>query len=82
MHKILETLGMERAFRAVGCILTDYIGIPQEDLGCDVTDRDLRYARRILYIVKYRGNMGHYNKKSGDSGQCRRLHNCFRNDQN
>ena len=68
LHKILEALGMERAFRAVGCILTDYIGMPQEDLGCDVADRDRRYAQRLLDIVKYRGNMGHYNKKSGDSG--------------
>lgn len=68
LHDMLKTLGMERAFRAVGCILTDCLGMPEQDLGCDLTDKDRRYARCLLDIVKYRGNMGHYNKMSGSSG--------------
>lgn len=68
LHGMLKVLGMERAFRAVACILTEYLGMPQEDLGFALTDRDRRYARRLLGIVKYRGNMGHYHKRSGDSG--------------
>lgn len=68
MHEILRNLGMERAFRAVGCILTDCLGMPKEDLRYMLTEKDRRYAQRILDIVRYRGNMGHYNKKSGDSG--------------
>ena len=68
LHEMLRTLGMERAFQAVGCILTDSLGMPSEDLGFIPTDRDRRYARHILDIVKYRGNMGHYNKKNGFSG--------------
>ena len=68
LHGILRTLGMERAFRAVGCILTESLGMPQQDLGYALTEKDRRYARRIMDIVKYRGNMGHYNKKSGFSG--------------
>ncbi len=68
LHGMLRTLGMERAFRAVGCILTDSLGMPRQDLGYELTDSDRRYANRIFAIVKYRGNMGHYNKKSGSSG--------------
>lgn len=68
LHKILRTLDMERAFRAVGCILTDSLGMPPQDLGYALTEKDRRYARRLLNIVKHCGNMGHYNKKSGDSG--------------
>ena len=68
LHEMLRTLGMERAFRAVGCILTDSLGMPLEDLGYELTDKDRRYARRIFAIVRYRGNMGHYNKKYGFSG--------------
>ena len=72
LHEMLLTLGVERAFRAVSCILTDGIGLPPSDLDFEPTDKDRRYARRIFDIVMYRGNMGHYNKKSGDSGW---LHN-------
>ena len=68
LHEMLDTLGMERAFRAVGCILTDQLGMPPEDLGYELTEKDRRYARRLLDIVKFRGNMGHYNKMSGSSG--------------
>ena len=72
LRKILRTLGLERAFRAIGSILTDSLGMPSEDLGYELVDKDRRYARRIFSIVRYRGNMGHYNKKSSDSGW---LHN-------
>lgn len=68
MHEILRTLDMERAFRAVGCILTDSLGMPAQDLGYQLTEKDRRYANRIFNIVRYRGNMGHYNKKNGFSG--------------
>lgn len=68
MHEILRTLGMEQAFRAVGCILTDSLGMPAQDLGYQLTEKDRRYANRIFNIVRYRGNMGHYNKKNGFSG--------------
>jgi len=68
LHEILRIFGMERAFRAVGCILTDYLGMPKQELGYELTERDRRYAKRIFAIVRYRGNMGHYNKTSGSSG--------------
>ena len=68
LRGMLRTLGMERAFRAVGCILTESLGMPAEDLGYALSDKDRRYAQRLFAIVRYRGNMGHYNKRYGFSG--------------
>lgn len=66
MH--LKTLGLERAYKACGCILIDCLGLPKEDLGYTLSDADRKYGERILDVVMYRGNMGHYNKQSGFSG--------------
>ena len=68
LHEMLRALGMERAFRAIGWIMTDSLGMPKQDLGYELTDKDCRYAQRIIDIVRYRGNMGHYNRMSGYSG--------------
>lgn len=68
MREVLKRLGMERAYRAVGCILTDSLGMPEKDLGCQLTEHDRRFARRIYGIVRYRGNLGHYNIRNMDSG--------------
>ena len=64
----LEMLGMQMAYRACGSILTEYLGLPEEELGCHITKSDKRYGRKILDVVLYRGNMGHYNKRSGFRG--------------
>lgn len=64
----LRMLGMLRAYRACGSILTDYLGLPEDELGCRTTKSDKRYGRKILDVVLYRGNMGHYNKRSGFRG--------------
>lgn len=68
LMKHLHALGMEKAFYACGTILVDYLGLPQEELGYEPTSKDRKYATRILRVVFYRGNMGHYNKKNGFSG--------------
>ena len=64
----LKALGMERAYRACGSILIEYLGLPQEDLGYTLSDVDRKYGERILDVVIYRGNMGHYNKRNGFRG--------------
>jgi len=61
MRNILKKTGMEKAFRAIGCILTDYLGLPTQDVGYDLTERDRKYTKRILDFVRLRGNMGSYN---------------------
>lgn len=64
----LKTFGMERAYRACGSILVDYLGLPEKELGYTLLDSDRRYGKRILDVVFYRGNMGHSNKRNGFKG--------------
>ncbi len=64
----LKVLGMERAYRACGAILVDKLGLPAEEFTYQLNDSDRKYAERILNVVEYRGNMGHYNLKGGSHG--------------
>lgn len=68
LRQHLKTLDMERAFRACGSIVVHQLGLPAEEFPFPLTDRDEFYGKKILSIVFYRGNMGHYNKKSGFHG--------------
>lgn len=68
LQNYLKALGMEKAFRACGSILVDYLGLPEDDLGINLNNSDRRYGRKILDVVMYRGNMGHYNRYSGFTG--------------
>ena len=68
IKKHLKVLGMEKAYRACGAILVRDLGLPAEEFTYELTDNDKHYADKILDIVFYRGNMGHYNKRSGFHG--------------
>lgn len=68
LRKHLKVLGLERAYRACGCILVDCIGLPEGDLGYMLEETDRKFGQKILDVVMYRGNMGHYNKRSGFNG--------------
>lgn len=56
----LEALGMEKAYRACCCILVDHLGLSEEELGYAFSDADRCYGEKILDVVMFRGNMGHY----------------------
>mgnify|MGYP002625969070 CR=1 FL=1 len=56
----IEYFGMKRAYKACGSILVDYLGISTDELGFKLAPRDRKYGKRILNVVFYRGNMGHY----------------------
>lgn len=56
----LKALGLEKAWRACGVILVDHLGLPEGDLGYTLSAQDRSYAKRILDVVLYNGNMGHY----------------------
>ena len=64
----LHEFGMEKAYRACGSILVNYLGLPEQDFSYRITDKDRRYGEKILHVVFHRGNMGKYNKKFGFSG--------------
>lgn len=64
----LQAFGMEKAYKACGAILVRDLGLPSDEFTYKLMDKDMRYADRILNVVFYRGNMGHYNKKGGFHG--------------
>lgn len=68
LRRHLHVLGLERAYKACGSILVEHLELPLEDLGYSLSDLDRNYGEKILEVVLYRGNMGHYNKRSGFSG--------------
>lgn len=68
IRKHLELLGIEGAYRACGCLLIDYLGLPKVEFTYELKSSDKRYSKRILDVVMYRGNMGHYNLKGGHQG--------------
>ena len=69
----LKVLGMERAYRACGAILINNLGLSAEEFTYELNARDYRYAKRILEVVDYRGNMGKYNLKGGQHGMWHNL---------
>ena len=64
----LQELGLEKAYRACGSILVDHLGLPAEDFPYQLTAQDRKYTQRILDVVFYRGNMGHYHRVGGVRG--------------
>lgn len=68
IKKHLKVFGMEKAYRACGTILVRDLGLPANEFTYELTDYDMRYADKILDVVFYRGNMGHYNKRGGFYG--------------
>ena len=68
IRRHLQVLKMEKAYKACGAILVRDLGLPVEEFTYELSDQDMRYADRILNVVFYRGNMGHYNKQGGFHG--------------
>ena len=77
LREHLQKFGLEKAYRACGIILVDYLCLPKESLGYELTDADRKYGKKILEVVFYRGNMGHYNKRSGFKGWKHKIESSF-----
>lgn len=56
----LQELGFMRAFRSVGDVLVDYLGLPKEKFPFEILEQDKKYAHEILSIVFNGGNFGFY----------------------
>lgn len=68
IKKHLKKLGLEKAYRACGSILVRNLKLPVTEFTYSITDKDTKYTEKILDVVFYRGNMGHYNKRSSFYG--------------
>ena len=60
----LEKMDFMPAFRAMETILVDYLGLPVEECPIAITDKDRKYAGKIMKIVFQRGNFGKYGRKA------------------
>lgn len=64
----LERLGLLRAFKAFGAVLTVVLVMETEYFPYSLTDNDKKYADRILAIVLRYGNFGKYGRKEQQGG--------------
>ena len=64
LRRHLHAMSFTHAFAAVGWILVDKLGFPQDDFPITITDKDKSYEPHILKIVFTGGNFGQYAKKT------------------
>ena len=62
----LEQLGFINAFTAFGTILTEKIGLPEEDFPFPITPTDRKYGAKALKLILKHGNWGKYDRKTKD----------------
>uniref|UniRef100_UPI004026379F nucleotidyltransferase domain-containing protein n=1 Tax=Phocaeicola vulgatus TaxID=821 RepID=UPI004026379F len=64
----LERLGLLRAFKAFGAILTEVLGMNEKFFPFTLADTDKKYVDKIMAIVLRYGNFGKYGRKAQQSG--------------
>lgn len=64
----LERLGLLRAFKAFGAVLTVVLGMETKFFPYTLTDSDKRYVDKIMSIVLRYGNFGKYGRKEQQGG--------------
>lgn len=60
--EILIRLDFLKAFKAIGTILVDDIGLPENEFPCTLTKEDYKRKKYILNVVYKRGNFGKYGR--------------------
>ena len=73
IRRHLKVLGMEKAYKACGAILVEKLGLPADNFTYELNGSDRKYGRKVMDVVEYRGNMGHYNLKGGYEGMWHNL---------
>lgn len=68
LTEVLSRLGHLKAYRALGCILTDHLGLPAEVFPYSISKNDRRYGERILKEVMRGGNFGWYGRWTRKGG--------------
>ena len=64
----LERLGLLRAFKAFGAVLTVVLGMETKYFPYTLADTDKKYVDKIMAIVLRYGNFGKYGRKEQQSG--------------
>lgn len=68
LTEILSRLGYLKAYRVMGCILTDRLGLPAEDFPYAIGRNDRGYGERILKEILRGGNFGWYGRWTSKGG--------------
>lgn len=66
LKELLEELDLLKAYRAFGTVVTDCLGLPQEEFPCVIDEKDRRWKDRILDDVFAGGNFGKLNHQARD----------------
>lgn len=64
--KELDLLG---TYKAISAIAVDYLGLPAEKVVCEITDKDKKEAKKVLNLIMWYGNFGHYGEHSAASSK-------------
>ena len=63
LEQMLTELGFMRAFKAVGSIIVDHLGLPDEKFPFPLSSKDRRHVDYLMNIVFSHGNFGMYQRK-------------------
>ena len=63
LHDALLQTDHLRAFKAVGAVLVDVLGLPEERFPYPLSKQDYAYVKRLMEIVVHHGNFGLYGNK-------------------
>ena len=64
--KVLDEFGFTKAFCAIGTILIEKLGLPQEEFPMPINNTDRRYGEKTLRLILKHGNWGQYERSSHD----------------
>ena len=65
--KLLKQFGYTRAFKAIGSIMVDQLGLPSADFPLQITSKDKRMGIRVLRLIWKHGNWGEYERSYNKS---------------
>ena len=67
LSKLLSDLDLSDAFRAFGTILTDWLGLPDNEFPLPLSDNDRRWQKKILKDIFGGGNFGKLHHQTHNS---------------
>ena len=59
LERHLEGLGLRKAYTGLGALLTDYLGLPEEQFPFSISDEDHKRLPALWKNMQERGNFGH-----------------------
>ena len=62
LKELLQQFGFVRAFNAIGSILVDKIGLPEDDFPWEIQAKDKKRGQKALKLIWKHGNWGKYER--------------------